>query len=365
MSSAKKLYHVWSEQLTGLFEWKRPEHRKVLAWLMVAIIIGKDVCLDRLGLHLPHEAKPESVGQQFRRWLKNGAIDARVIYDPVARRIVSQMRCRRLRIQLDRVQIKRRQNVLMMSVAYRKRAIPLAWICLPYGHGMSHLRHWQELLDYLETLLADDHQVVILADREFGSMDRLHYVEQKGWHYAIRVKGSTYFYDPAWKQPFDWLKLHVITPCVGNTYAIPNLRLTKGELYLTHIACAHAAGSDDPWFIATNLPRPLDALKEYARRFGCEELFSDLKKRGFNWEDSMIRDPKRFSRLILALALLTVFLLQLGRTLRLLRLDLEITSPSHRRRLSLFQTARRWLKRRCSQQRLPSWIFHRPFWQFA
>lgn len=365
MSSPEKLYHEWSEQLIGLFRWKRPEHRKVLAWLMVAILIGKDVCLDRLGLNLPHEAKPESVGQQFRRWLKNKAIDPRLIYDPVARQVVKNMRCRRLRIQIDRVQIKRRQNVLMMSVHYRKRAIPLAWICLDYGNGHSQLRHWQELLDYLETLLDDDQMVVILADREFGSVDRLRYVEKKRWQYAIRVKESTYFYDPTWEQPFEWLKLYVIAPRMGNRYAIPNLRLTKGDLFLTHIACARAVGSDEPWFIATNLPQSIRALKEYGRRFGCEELFSDLKKRGFNWEDSMIRDPKRFSRLLLALALLTVFLLQMGRTLRLHQLDLEITSPSHRRRLSLFQTARRWLKRRCAQDRLPQWIFQQPLWHFA
>ena len=146
MSSPEKLYHEWSEQLIGLCQWKRPEHRKVLAWLMVAILIGKDVCLDRLGLNLPHEAKPESVGQQFRRSLKNKAIDPRLVYDPVARQIVKKMRCRRLRIQIDRVQIKRRQNVLMMSVHYRNRAIPLVWICLPYGNGHSRLRQMAKAL---------------------------------------------------------------------------------------------------------------------------------------------------------------------------------------------------------------------------
>jgi len=294
MSSPEKLYHEWSEQLTGLFRWKRPEHRKVLAWLMVAILIGKEVCLDRLGLNLPREAKPESVGQQFRRWLENKAIDPRLIYDPVARRIANNMGCRRLRIQIDRVQIKRRQNALMMSVHYRKRAIPLAWICLPYGNGHSHLDHWQELLDYLETLLDDDQMVVMLADREFGSMDRLRYVDKKGWQYAIRVKDSTYFYDPTWKQPFDWLKLYVIAPRTGNRYAIPNLRLTQTDLHLTHIACAWAVGSDEPRFIATNLPQPIQALKEYGRRFGCEELFSDLKKRGFNWETVRSATPTDF-----------------------------------------------------------------------
>jgi hypothetical protein len=364
MSSVRKLYHEWAEQLTTLFGWKRPEHRKVLAWLLVAIYVGKDVCLDRLGMHLPRDAKPESVGQQFRRWLKNSSLNPRLIYDPVARQIVGRMRCRRLRIQIDRVQIKRRQNVLLMSVWYRRRAIPLAWICLPH-RGQSHYRHWVELLDYLENLLADGMTVIILADREFGSVDRLRYVEKKRWAYAIRVKGNVEFYDPAWGQPFDWLTLKRIAPAIGTQYALTDIKLTKTELYSIHLACAWAVGSDEPWFIATNLSQPIQALKEYRRRFGCEELFSDLKKRGFNWQDSLIRDPQRFARLLLALALLTVFLLTLGRQLRLQHDDLEVTSPSHRRRLSLFQTARRWLRRRLAQNRLPTSLSSRPFWHFA
>ena len=205
----------------------------------------------------------------------------------------------------------------------------------------------------------------MLADREFGSMDRLRYVQKKGWDYAIRLKGSVFFYDPDQNQPFEWYSLNQIAPLPGKSYAIPNLRLTKGDLYLTHIACAWAVGSDEPWFIATNLPQPIRALKEYRRRFGCEELFSDLKKRGFNWGDTMIRDPKRVSRLLLALALLVVFLLILGRRIRLARLDLEILSPSHRFRLSLFQTARRWLMRRLARNLLPHFLSQDLLWQFA
>lgn len=361
MSSLRTLYHEWAEQLTVLFNWEHPQHRKVLAWMMVAIYIGRDVCLDRLGLNLPREAKPESIAQQFRRWLKNKAIDSRMIYDPVARRVLQKMRCRRLRVQIDRVQIKKRQNVLMMTVSYRKRAIPLAWICLPHS-GSSHYDHWIELLDYLESILPDDMTAIILADREFGSVDRLEYVERKGWEYAIRMKGNVLFYLPNSKQT---LKLSQIAPKIGTQYALRDIHITKANAHLAHLACAWAKGSDEPWFIATNLAQPIRALKEYRRRFGCEELFSDLKKRGFNWEDSMIRDVDRFSRLLLVLALLTVFLLELGRYLRLKQYDLEIVSPSHRRRYSLFQIACRWLRRRLSQDHLPDWWHLGLFRQFA
>lgn len=356
MSNLYELYQQWNEQIKSLYEWKHVQHHRVLSWLMIAIMVGKDVCLDRLGLSLPHEAKPESVAQQFRRWLKNKSIDERMIYDPIAREILRKIRYRRIRVQLDRVQIKTRQNVLMLSVWYRQRAVPLAWLCLSH-RGHSKQSHWEELLDYLQSILPQRLEVIILADREFGNPNRLRYIEQKGWDYAIRLKGNCYFYDPQWGQPFDWWQLDYISPRPGNSYSIPDLCLGMSEFFRFHLACAWAIGSQEPWFIATNLQTPIHALKEYARRFGCEELFSDLKKRGFNWEDSRIPSPERMARFILALALLVFFLLALGRQLRLLQLDLEILSPSHRRRLSLFQTARRWLLRRLAQQRLPDLFF--------
>lgn len=356
MSNLYQLYQQWNEQIKSLCDWQRSENHKVLTWLMIAIMVGKDVCLDRLGLALPHEAKPESVAQQFRRWLKNKHVEARLVYDPIAREILTKIRYRRLRIQVDRVQIKTRQNVLMLSVWYRQRAIPLAWICLSH-RGHSKLEQWQELMDYLQAILPDDRRVLVLADREFGNPRHLSYVERKGWDYAIRLKGNCYFYDPTWGQPFDWWQLNPISPRPGKRYAIPDLRLGMSEFFPFHLACAWAIGSDEPWFIATNLDTPIHALKEYARRFGCEELFSDLKKRGFNWENSRVRTPQRMSRLLLALALLVFFLLALGRHLRLKQLDLELCSPSHRTRLSLFQTARRWLLRRLAQHRLPDSLF--------
>lgn len=364
MSNLYQLYQQWNEQIKSLYEWRRPENHKVLAWLMVAIMVGKEVCLDRLGLHLPHEAKPESVAQQFRRWMKNKSIDERMVYDPIAREILSKIRYRRVRVQVDRVQIKTRQNVLMLSVWYRNRALPLAWICLPY-RGSSKQLHWEELMAYLAQILPPEKQVIILADREFGNPARLSYVLKQGWDYAIRLKGNCYFYDPTWGQPFAWWQLHQISPRQGKSYAIPDLRLGMSDFFAFNLACAWAVGSDDPWFIATNLDTPRQALKEYARRFACEELFSDLKKRGFNWEDSRIRSPERMSHLLLALALLVFFLLALGRQLRLAQLDLELTSPSHRTRLSLFQTARRWLLRRLAQHRLPDSLFLPKLRRFA
>ena len=93
--------------------------------------------MDHVELALPREAKPESVGQSFRRGLNNTTIDPRLIYAPLACQGVAALRCRRLRVQL-----KRRQNRLMMSVWYRRRAGPLAWICLPRLSLFQTARRW-------------------------------------------------------------------------------------------------------------------------------------------------------------------------------------------------------------------------------
>ncbi len=89
-----------------------------------------------------------------------------------------------------RVQMKYCQNVLMLSIFYRKRARPLAWHCLPH-HGLSRLQQRQTLLDYLQAILPNGKEVIILADREFGSPDRLNSGVKKGWSYAILLEPGT------------------------------------------------------------------------------------------------------------------------------------------------------------------------------
>ena len=49
---------------------------------------------------------------------------------------------------------------------------------MPYNSSLSH---WKTLLDYLASLLNPDMSVTIPADREFGDVERLRYVSNKGW----------------------------------------------------------------------------------------------------------------------------------------------------------------------------------------
>jgi hypothetical protein len=368
MGSLRRLYHQFEGKLQVLTEWKRPEHYKVLAWLMVGIFHSKDVRLDSIATDLPLEAKPESVGKRFRRWLKNDDIDERAIYDPVIRGLLARLRYPRLRIQIDRVMIKRRFNVLVVSVYYHKRAIPLVWKVLPHN-GNSCEWDWREVFAVLEEVLPVRTSVMILGDREFGTVGMMRWLDRKGWDYCLRVRESQFIYMPRVGRDRghvgEWITLGEVAPEPGSQYFLTDVLYTKGALYPVHFALACDQDSDDPWYIATNRTPSRQTLKDYGRRFGCEELFSDMKKRGFNWEDTLLRHAHRLSRLLLAIALLTIWMLALGRQACVSGAINELVCRSHRRRYSQFQLGRRWLKRRIHLDK-PFDLFGKlPFWQLA
>ena len=69
---------------------------------------------------------------------------------------------------------------------------------------------------------------------------------------------------------------------------------------------------DDPLYLVTNLPMGREAVHWYKKRYRIETLFSDFKGRGFNLQKSGLRDPKRIDRLLIAVALVYILLIDLG-----------------------------------------------------
>jgi hypothetical protein len=339
MSGPIRLYHELHNALKRWQKWGRPELVQTLALLMVGIFEARDVRLSRMAERVPLDVQEDNVAQRFRRWLKNEQVDVRVVYDPVAFGILEALRHTRLRIQIDRTQVNERLNVLMVSVYYRKRAIPLLWQVLSH-RGNSTFKERNMVLAHLEELLPAGCRVVILGDREFGTVDMMRSIRLHHWDFCLRVKG-THFICPS---PGGWVKLKHLTPQAGTHYFLTDVVLTQAQCYgPVHFALALEAGSTDPWFIATNLLPTRRTLRDYARRFGCEEMFSDLKSRGFHLDLSQLQHPERFSRLLLAVALLYVWVLSIARRLCFTQAAKRFTARPIFQRYSRFQFARRWL----------------------
>jgi hypothetical protein len=328
--------------LKAMPKWGRPELLATLALFMVGIFESGDVRLGRIAAKVPLDIQDDSVAQRFRRWLKNPQVDERAIWDPVARRLLWSLRHTRLRIQIDRTLIQDRFNILMLSVYYRKRAIPVVWMVLPH-QGNSRFVEQIEILSHLGDWLPPSATVVLLGDREFGTPDMARTVHCHGWDYCLRVKGNLYVYLIETQQ---WVQLRDLAPAPGTRGYLTKVLLTKSNTSRPlHFALACDAASDDPWFIATNLPPSRRTLHDYARRFACEEMFSDFKARGFDLERSQLQHASRLSRLILVIALLYVWIITTARRICVHGLLRTLTYRVHERRYSMFQIGFRWLKK--------------------
>ena len=339
MSGPIRLYHELHNALKRWQKWGRPELVQTLALMMVGIFEARDVRLSRMAERVPLDIQEDNVAQRFRRWLKNANVDERVLYDPIAFGILGALRHTRLRIQIDRTEVSERLNVLMVSVYYRKRAIPLVWRVLAHK-GNSTFKECNQILAHLAELLPTGCTVIILGDREFGTVDMMRSIRLHNWDFCLRVKGSH------WVCPRlgVWAKLKDLAPAPGTHYCLTDLVLTQAQCYgPVHFALALDRDSTDPWFIATNLVPSRRTLRDYARRFGCEEMFSDLKSRGFHLDLSQLQHPDRFSRLLLAVILLYVWVLSVARRLVFTQAPKRFTARPLSQRYSRFQFARRWL----------------------
>ncbi|WP_334967212.1 hypothetical protein [Nostoc sp.] len=93
-----------------------------------------------------------------------------LVWFPIVEKILSRLLKpeSQLVIVLDRTQWKE-NNILMVSVIYQKRALPIFW-CLLDKDGCSNLQEQQKVLRPVIRLLKH-YQLIVIGDREFHGIE--------------------------------------------------------------------------------------------------------------------------------------------------------------------------------------------------
>ncbi|MGZ4956960.1 MAG: hypothetical protein ACXV8Q_17810, partial [Methylobacter sp.] len=73
-------------------------------------------------------------------------------------------------------------------------------------------------------------------------------------------------------------------------------------------------GHAEPWMIAMDCPPTRAAVLDYSVRWSIEPMFSDFKSRGFELENSQLRQADRQERLVLIMALAMHWCVRIGRS---------------------------------------------------
>ena len=120
----------------------------MLIWLLQN---QKQVRIERLAATLPLPIQQNSRRRHLQRFLKLNALSVLLLWFPIIEEIINQhfKVGSQLIIAMDRTQWKE-NNVLMVSVIYQKRALPIFWVLLGKD-GSSNLAEQQKVLRPVST----------------------------------------------------------------------------------------------------------------------------------------------------------------------------------------------------------------------
>lgn len=328
-----KVYDTWKRKIQQLRPKERISRVKTVAWIMAGIYVGRTVQLGRIASLVPGQAVRNSVVRRLERLVANANIRVRAWYEPVIQPILNAQVGREFRLIVDGSKVGPWHQLLLVSLAYRRRTIPLAWMWVPKSRGHSSAARQLALLRYVHGLLPKGAQVLLVGDQEFGAVEVLRQLDAWHWDYVLRQKSSQLFRPDA---NTPWQAFGSVIHKAGQQIWLGEVEYTQQHVYRTHLLAYWQIGEPEPWLLATSLTSPTSTLKAYRRRAWIEETFGDLKDNGFDLESSRLHTAMHLHRLTLFVMLLYLDLLATGS--RVIKNGLRrLVDRSNRRDLSLFR----------------------------
>lgn len=327
-------------------------------WALVGLLMSQQIHLSQWALYRPGGVKAGSKQRQLSRWLHNRKINPSQVYGPLIKRVLQAWANQQLYLALDSSSLWGRFTLVRLALIYRGRALPLTWLVLSRQSTSVGYADYQVLLRQAAAYLPASCQVVLLADRGFVDVKLFQLVRDLGWSFRVRLKQSLWVY----RANKPRTKVGRLMPAKGQALFIHKVWLTDQRFGPIYLALAHVqtANGYEQWAIGSDDPTDLQTLTEYALRFDLEENFLDDKSAGFQLESSEIHQAEALARLLLILAVATLYLVNSG-------VAVVTTGQRHQvdahwqRGLSYLQLGWRWLRQAlCQGRRLFKLLWLRP-----
>lgn len=249
--------------------------------------------------------------RRLRRWLANRRIDVDVCCQAWSFWVWGSLDAPRAVLLVDETKIANRIGVMMVSLAYENRAIPLVWRCYRANSALDYPQQGQVLLVY--GLLARVLAALPSASRPLVQMDRglghssamLKALKSLGIHFLVRVKQNATFTS---RRGHTCLLRDLVKPGEQVTCHGTLFRHSKRVSVTVHLIWQ--VGHAQPWCLVSNDPQV--RATGYALRVWQEESFRDLKSGGWQWHCTYVTTPDHAQRLLLVLALAYAWMLTQG-----------------------------------------------------
>jgi hypothetical protein len=358
MSEAKQLYDDLLSALSPILPrtvYQDVRRVRTLAWAITGLCLSHSVQLSawaEVAQSRTHNAARRV--RRFSRWLHHPAIVPAQWYRPVIQAALSGWPVdQRLFIALDTTALT--PFVLIRAcLVYRGRAIPLAW---------RAMRHRSTKGSVLKPISLCSIRFVLSCPQDIGShcwltaalcmSDCSTTCESTSGTVACACQAT----------PWSICRLSRSLPsetCVprhGESRFFQKVSILGAAVGPVSLALACLLDQpDDPWFVVSDEPTDAKTLDEYGLRFDIEETFRDEKSGGYQLQTSRLATPDALERLVLILALTTLYLTSLGTAV--VQADKwRWVDPHWERGLSYLQLGWRWRR----QQTQRGWQGFAPF----
>jgi hypothetical protein len=309
--SACHLYDTWIRTIHELLPQERVTRVRNVAWMIIGLYLNQSVHLSNMARKLPFVAKLTSITDRFRRFLDNEAFRPRSWYRPIAQKLLAEAACcGPVRLILDSTKIGARRQLLIVTLAYRKRALPIAWTWVQGARGHSTTIKQLALLSYVHSLIPANAKALLVGDCEFGAVALAQRVERWHWGYVLRQQGDTRVCVS--RTALSWVHFASLVTQRDELLWYEQALVTIKHLYHANLLAYWDTNEKEPWLLMTNLTQAHIALKTYRKRMWIEEMFGDWQGHGVDIEKTHLRRCSRLSRLVFLVALLYLWLVTRG-----------------------------------------------------
>ena len=214
--------------------------------------------MSKIANKIPTKATLASATRRLSRLLDNAAIGVRDWYEPIARSVLggAAKGGGEIRLIVDGSKVGFGHRPLMVGLAYRRRAIPIArsWVRSEKGHSSAYKQ--RALLGYVRRLVPDGARVLVVGDGEFGAVALTKQLEEWGWHYVLRQKRNHLVLREE-AAGNEWEPSGGLIERAGQTRWMENALLSRLHAHRTNLLVHRKKGEKEPWLLATDLPSPL------------------------------------------------------------------------------------------------------------
>ncbi len=237
----------------------------------------KEVSLEKIANALPVPILFESRRKKIQRFLSLPILNIQRIWFPIIENWLTQNFSENQRIYLviDRTKWQRK-NLMMISLIYDKRAIPIYWEFLP-RMGNSNFEEQSKIFSQVLGLF-NKYQTVILGDREFCSVKLANWLREQEVQFCLRLKKNEFIQN----EDEIWHSLDSLGLEPGVSLFLQNIKVTKTQKFTGFNLAAKWQRSlkgwstEEGWFILTNFADLTSAINAYKKRFDIEEMLRDF-----------------------------------------------------------------------------------------